>query len=256
MIRPRGYFGVDDKVLLDGRRPADVNADPVPNVAEATIRVPFRPQRAVRAVFEDERITARTWPAGRGRRGGVPLLIRRRTTDPGLGRGAAGAMLAACCPVPLRPLMVLTASSTTLAAGSPLADLQWQARLVVVTAADPSDPQLLAQRERRQGDLAGWRERAIRLVEVTGEGGAGRRTAFGPERGPAADGVRPSGRPLHGGPGRPRWRGQGEAPRRLFQSRPVRCHRRDADAAPGAGPAPRAMSSAWAGLRPGLLSRS
>ena len=65
--------------------------------------------------------------------------------------------------------MVLTASSTTLAAGSPLADLQWQARLVVVTAADPSDPQLLAQRERRQGDLAGWRERAIRLVEVTGE---------------------------------------------------------------------------------------
>ena len=64
MIRPRGYFGVDDKVLLDGRRPADVNADPVPNVAEATIRVPFRPQRAVRAVFEDERITARTWPQG------------------------------------------------------------------------------------------------------------------------------------------------------------------------------------------------
>ena len=64
MIRPRGYFGPDDTVLLDGKRPSEVNSDPVPNVAEATIRVPVTPQVAIPARFERERITVRNWPLG------------------------------------------------------------------------------------------------------------------------------------------------------------------------------------------------
>jgi len=64
MVRPRGYFGIQDTVLLDGRRPAGLPRDPVPNVASLRLELPAAPQRAVRARFNGERITVRTWPAG------------------------------------------------------------------------------------------------------------------------------------------------------------------------------------------------
>ena len=64
MARPRGYFGIQDTVLLDGKRPAALPRDPVPNVAALRLELPSAPARAVRARFNDERITVRTWPAG------------------------------------------------------------------------------------------------------------------------------------------------------------------------------------------------
>lgn len=62
LTRPRGYFGVDDKVLFNGSRPA-ISTDPVPNESSATIRVPFAPA-SHRARFEDEAISLRNWPEG------------------------------------------------------------------------------------------------------------------------------------------------------------------------------------------------
>jgi len=62
MTRPRGYFGVDDRVLFDGKRPAYSN-DPVPNESSLMLRVPFTPATH-RARFERERIAVRNWPAG------------------------------------------------------------------------------------------------------------------------------------------------------------------------------------------------
>lgn len=64
MTRPRGYFGSQDTVLLDGRRPADLPRDPVPNVDALRLDLPPAAPRAVRARFNKERITARTWPVG------------------------------------------------------------------------------------------------------------------------------------------------------------------------------------------------
>lgn len=64
MIRPRGYFGIEDRVLLDGARPEGLPDDPVPNLASLRLTLPPAPQRAVPARFEAERIVVRTWPAG------------------------------------------------------------------------------------------------------------------------------------------------------------------------------------------------
>jgi pimeloyl-ACP methyl ester carboxylesterase len=65
MTRPRGYFGIEDKVRLGGVTPAPgLPADPVPNVASLRLDLPIPPQQAVWAQFDAERITARTWPAG------------------------------------------------------------------------------------------------------------------------------------------------------------------------------------------------
>lgn len=63
-IRPRGYFGFDDTVLLNGSKPESIPNDPVPSVADATVRLPFGSSRPVKGRFENELITARTWPAG------------------------------------------------------------------------------------------------------------------------------------------------------------------------------------------------
>lgn len=64
MIRPRGYFGIEDRVLLNGARPAGLPDDPVPNVASLRLTLDPTPPRAVPARFEAERIVVRTWPAG------------------------------------------------------------------------------------------------------------------------------------------------------------------------------------------------
>ena len=68
MSRVRGYFGLPrDVVLLDGREPADVKPG-VPTDSLATLRLPAgEVGRAVPAVFNDERIMARAWPAAENR---------------------------------------------------------------------------------------------------------------------------------------------------------------------------------------------
>ena len=61
MSRPRGYFGVDrDKITLDGVLPPKL-APGVPNVSLARQAVAGEP-RSVVGRFNDEQITARTWP--------------------------------------------------------------------------------------------------------------------------------------------------------------------------------------------------
>lgn len=62
LSRPSGYFGVHDRLLFDGVRPA-ISTDPVPNVSTATLRVPFT-QVAHTARFLDETIALRNWPKG------------------------------------------------------------------------------------------------------------------------------------------------------------------------------------------------
>src|SRR3954453_23783900 len=64
MSRPRGYFGLPrDVVVFDGREPADVNPG-VPTVSISTLRLPAAEVgRAVRALFNEERIVARAWAA-------------------------------------------------------------------------------------------------------------------------------------------------------------------------------------------------
>jgi triacylglycerol lipase len=64
LVRPRGYLGVDDTVLVDGERPAGIPDDPVPSVDRVTLRFPPSPERAVRTRFGRERITVRTPAAG------------------------------------------------------------------------------------------------------------------------------------------------------------------------------------------------
>ncbi|CAN5545681.1 hypothetical protein BH11PSE4_BH11PSE4_00460 [soil metagenome] len=68
MSRPRGYFGVPrDIVLLDGKQPADVKPG-VPTDSTATLRLPAAEAgRAVVAMFNEERIVARAWPAAENR---------------------------------------------------------------------------------------------------------------------------------------------------------------------------------------------
>jgi pimeloyl-ACP methyl ester carboxylesterase len=68
MTRPRGYFGLPrDVVLLDGREPKDV-APGVPTDSTTTVRLPASEVgRAVVALFKEERIVARAWPAAENR---------------------------------------------------------------------------------------------------------------------------------------------------------------------------------------------
>jgi hypothetical protein len=66
--RPRGYFGVPrDVVLLDGRQPPELRPG-VAIAATATARLPAAELgRPVPAVFNEERIVARAWPAAENR---------------------------------------------------------------------------------------------------------------------------------------------------------------------------------------------
>jgi pimeloyl-ACP methyl ester carboxylesterase len=68
MSRPRGYFGLPrDVVLLDGKEPADVKSG-VPTDSITTARLPAAEAgRPVAAIFNQERIVARAWPASENR---------------------------------------------------------------------------------------------------------------------------------------------------------------------------------------------
>ena len=68
MSRPRGYFGLPrDVLLLDGKEPADVKSG-VPTDSVTTLRLSTAETgRAVVALFNQERIVARAWPASENR---------------------------------------------------------------------------------------------------------------------------------------------------------------------------------------------
>ena len=68
MSRPRGYFGLPrDIVLIDGKEPSDVKSG-VPTDSVTTLRLPAAEAgRSVAALFNQERIVARTWPASENR---------------------------------------------------------------------------------------------------------------------------------------------------------------------------------------------
>lgn len=68
MSRPRGYFGLPrDVVLFDGKEPADLKPG-VPADSISTLRLSAAETgRPVAAVFNDERIVARAWPASENR---------------------------------------------------------------------------------------------------------------------------------------------------------------------------------------------
>ncbi|MFL6792823.1 MAG: hydrolase [Bradyrhizobium sp.] len=68
MSRPRGYFGLPrDLVLLDGKQPTDVKPG-VPTDSVTTVRLSAAEGgRAVTALFNQERIVARAWPASENR---------------------------------------------------------------------------------------------------------------------------------------------------------------------------------------------
>ena len=68
MSRPRGYFGLPrDFVLLDGKEPADVKPG-VPTDSLTTLRLSAAEVgRPVVALFNQERIVARAWPASENR---------------------------------------------------------------------------------------------------------------------------------------------------------------------------------------------
>jgi hypothetical protein len=68
MTRPRGYFGVPrDALLLDGRVPPEVPRG-VARVSVATLRLPpGELGRPVAALFNEERVVARAWPAAENR---------------------------------------------------------------------------------------------------------------------------------------------------------------------------------------------
>ena len=68
MSRPRGYFGLPrDVVLLDGKEPLDVKAG-VPADSLTTLRLSAAEAgRPVIAMFNQERIVARAWPASENR---------------------------------------------------------------------------------------------------------------------------------------------------------------------------------------------
>jgi hypothetical protein len=68
MTRPRGYFGLPrDVVLFDGKEPADVKSG-VPTDAASTLRVSAADVgRPIVALFNQERIVARAWPASENR---------------------------------------------------------------------------------------------------------------------------------------------------------------------------------------------
>ena len=68
MSRPRGYFGIPrDVVLFDGKEPTDVKPG-VPTDSLSTLRLPAAEAgRSVAALFNEERIVARAWPASENR---------------------------------------------------------------------------------------------------------------------------------------------------------------------------------------------
>jgi pimeloyl-ACP methyl ester carboxylesterase len=68
MSRPRGYFGLPrDVVLFDGKEPADVKPG-VPDDSISTLRLSAAEAgRPVTALFNEERIVARAWPASENR---------------------------------------------------------------------------------------------------------------------------------------------------------------------------------------------
>jgi Lipase C-terminal domain/Lipase (class 2) len=68
MSRPRGYFGLPrDVVLFDGKEPADVKAG-VPTDSVSTLRLSAAEAgRPVVALFNQERLVARGWPASENR---------------------------------------------------------------------------------------------------------------------------------------------------------------------------------------------
>src|SRR6202171_2684334 len=68
MSRPRGYFGLPrDVVLFDGKEPADVKPG-VPTDSLSTLRLSAAEAgRPVTALFNQERIVARAWPAAENR---------------------------------------------------------------------------------------------------------------------------------------------------------------------------------------------
>jgi pimeloyl-ACP methyl ester carboxylesterase len=68
MSRPRGYFGLPrDVVLFDGKEPTDVKAG-VPTDSVTTMRLSAAEiGRPVAALFNQERIVARAWPASENR---------------------------------------------------------------------------------------------------------------------------------------------------------------------------------------------
>lgn len=66
MSRPRGYFGVGrDKFTLDGKVPPGIN-DGVPGASTGRLTFDAAPPRTVMAVFNNETIPTRTWPAKEG----------------------------------------------------------------------------------------------------------------------------------------------------------------------------------------------
>jgi pimeloyl-ACP methyl ester carboxylesterase len=63
LSRPRGYFSASrDLILLDGKTPADVPPG-IPAVWNAKVVLPTGEDRPVVALFNEERIVARPWPA-------------------------------------------------------------------------------------------------------------------------------------------------------------------------------------------------
>jgi hypothetical protein len=68
MSRPRGYFGLPrDVVLFDGKEPTDVKAG-VPTDSTSTLRLSAAEVgRPVAALFSQERIVVRAWPASENR---------------------------------------------------------------------------------------------------------------------------------------------------------------------------------------------
>ncbi len=68
MSRPRGYFGIPrDVVLLDGKEPADV-AKGIAGDSATTLRLPAAEiGRPIVALFNEERIVRRGWPARENR---------------------------------------------------------------------------------------------------------------------------------------------------------------------------------------------
>ena len=68
MSRPRGYFGIPrDVVLLDGKEPTDV-AKGVAGDSATTLRLPASEiGRPIIALFNEERIVCRGWPAAENR---------------------------------------------------------------------------------------------------------------------------------------------------------------------------------------------
>jgi hypothetical protein len=68
MTRPRGYFGLPrDVVLFDGKEPTDVKPG-VPTDSQTTLRLSAADVgRPVAALFNEERIVARAWPASENR---------------------------------------------------------------------------------------------------------------------------------------------------------------------------------------------